>query len=100
MFNRYCLTAPELLTERFLAKADRPIDVQPRYNVARAQVMPIVLQRDGAYRIEQMRWGLAPFWAKDPSQSFITARAETVAERPSSRKAIRSQRCLVPSSGF
>jgi len=49
-----------------------------------------------------MRWGLIPFWAKDPSIGFkmINARAETVAAKPAFREAIRKRRCLIPADGF
>ena len=49
-----------------------------------------------------MRWGLIPSWAKSASigSRMINARAETVAERPSFRTALRRRRCLVLADGF
>jgi putative SOS response-associated peptidase YedK len=49
-----------------------------------------------------MRWGLIPFWAKDPEvgSRMINARAESVAQRPAFRTALRDRRCLVPATGF
>ena len=49
-----------------------------------------------------MRWGLIPSWAKSPSlgNRMINARAETVAEKPSFRTALRQRRCLVLADGF
>jgi len=45
-----------------------------------------------------MRWGLVPFWAKDPKfgYSTINARAEEVATKPAYREALKKRRCLVP----
>ena len=49
-----------------------------------------------------MRWGLTPHWAKNASigSRMINARAETVAEKPAFRDALRRRRCLVLGDGF
>jgi len=49
-----------------------------------------------------MRWGLIPSWAKDPAIGFkmINARAETLVEKPSFRKPLMENRCLVLADGF
>jgi len=53
-------------------------------------------------RLDLLRWGLIPFWAKDPGigARMINARAETVAEKPAFRAAFRRRRCLIPADGF
>ncbi len=74
---------------------------QARFNVAPTQTLPVVV-RNSPDRVEMMRWGLIPSWAKDASigSRMINARAETVAEKPAFRRLLRSQRCLVPATGF
>jgi putative SOS response-associated peptidase YedK len=49
-----------------------------------------------------MRWGLVPFWAKDPAvgSKMINTRAETALEKPAFRKALARRRCLVPTDGW
>lgn len=49
-----------------------------------------------------MKWGLVPFWAKDPKIGFrmINARCEDIENKPAFRKPIRMQRCLIPATGF
>jgi putative SOS response-associated peptidase YedK len=50
----------------------------------------------------QVRWGLVPRWARDPSigTHMINARAETVATKGAFRHPFARHRCLVPVSGF
>jgi len=55
-----------------------------------------------ARELRVVRWGLVPSWAKDISigSRMINARAETVSEKPSFRKAFSSRRCLLPADGY
>lgn len=78
-------------------------EVQPRYNIAPTQFVAAIRNSDDAEReLVMLRWGLVPFWAKDPSigNRMINARAETVAEKPSYRAAYRHRRCIVLADGF
>ncbi len=101
MCGRFTLT---LLLEE-LARAfpdfEPPERWEPRYNIAPTQEVPVVTNL-GKQKIEMSRWGLVPFWAKDPSigNRMINARAETLAEKPSFRTAYRQRRCLVLADGF
>ncbi len=101
MCGRYELQEIEGLGARFRATSVR-LDLSPRYNVAPGQVMPVVVHKGGENSLEMMKWGLVPFWAKDPriGNKMINARAETILEKPSYRKPLQSKRCLVPVSGF
>ena len=49
-----------------------------------------------------LRWGLVPFWSKEPGgkRPLINARAEGIETKPSFRGPIRHRRCIVPASGF
>ena len=101
MCGRFTIFAdPERLAERF--QADLPADgLQPRYNAAPTQYLPVILN-DGPPAIQLLQWGLVPFWAKDPSigSRMINARAETLAEKPAFRAALKKRRCLVLADGF
>ena len=75
--------------------------LQPRYNIAPSQPVPIV--KDPAERsVELYRWGLVPFWADDPKigNRMINARSETAHEKPSFRAAFKYRRCLILADGF
>lgn len=80
-----------------------PPDVRPRYNIAPMQQVPIVrLNADGERELIEVRWGLVPRWAKDPSigARMINARGETVSTKFAYRNAYARHRCLVPVNGF
>ena len=72
-----------------------------RYNIAPTQEVLTVVGGEKR-RSGFMRWGLIPHWAKDSKigSRMINARAETVAEKPSFRTALRRRRCLVLADGF
>ncbi|HEX2915209.1 MAG TPA: SOS response-associated peptidase [Chloroflexia bacterium] len=102
MCGRYSLTNVSHLGERFKVKQEN-LPVEPRYNVAPTQQMPVVYQHENEERkIELMKWGLIPFWSKEPKASYstINARAEGIADKPAYRRPIRNQRCLIPADGF
>ena len=79
-------------------------DFGPSWNVAPQTFQPIVrLNRESGEReIVLMRWGLIPYWAKDPSIGLraINAKAETITTTPAFREAIKHRRCLVPADAF
>jgi putative SOS response-associated peptidase YedK len=76
-------------------------DVRASYNVAPTQQVLAIIHQDGR-RLEKLRWGLVPSWAKDLSGAsrLINARAETAAQKPSFRAAFKRRRCLIMADGF
>ena len=78
--------------------------IRRRYNIAPSQEAPVIraTKDGGAREVAMLRWGLVPFWAKDPSvgSRLINARCETAMEKPAFRQAFRSRRCAIPASGF
>lgn len=74
---------------------------EPRFNVAPTQHAPVVRARDER-RVDLLRWGLVPHWAKDVSigARMINARIETVADKPAFRDAFAKRRCIVPATGY
>jgi putative SOS response-associated peptidase YedK len=127
MCGRYASSRrPEDLAEEF--EIDRatltetvaqPLD--PDFNVAPTKPVYAVVSRpagrgqqqaedepeDGAAgaaerQLRVLRWGLVPFWAKDPAigNRLINARMETVGEKPAFRQAFTRRRCLLPADGY
>ena len=90
----------EQLTE--LLDLPEEIDLRARYNIAPSQRI-MALRNAGTEReVTTLKWGLVPFWAKDPKVGYrlINARSETAHEKPSFREAFKHRRCLVPADGF
>jgi putative SOS response-associated peptidase YedK len=101
MCGRYTLINLAALTQAFPWIDEPPPDDVSRYNIAPTQ--PILgVANHHADRFEHFHWGLIPSWAKDPAigNRMINARAETLAEKPAFRTALRRRRCLIPADGF
>lgn len=102
MCGRFTLTQPEAIASTFAI--DNVLELEPRYNIAPAQLVSTVLQtaENNTRQLQLLRWGLVPSWAKDPAigSKMINARSETVAEKPSFRSAFRNRRCLIIADGF
>jgi putative SOS response-associated peptidase YedK len=75
-----------------------------RFNIAPTQEVLAVVDDQEGRRIEPLRWGLVPSWAKEINTHFsmINARAETLTEKPAYRSLVRQakHRCLVLADGY
>src|SRR5689334_14055826 len=101
MCGRFGLADVLQLGERFQLALDLDMPAgRPRYNAAPTQTLPVVTLRGGRRRLEPMRWGLVPAWARDRTRPVINARAEGIQDKPTFRTPFRRQRCLVPATHF
>jgi putative SOS response-associated peptidase YedK len=132
MCGRYASARKRIeLLEEFRVERDRVAEPpQPDYNVAPTKQVYAVLTRgtrgsqaeseappaeapptspspsaataDVARELRVVRWGLVPYWAKDPKigSRLINARAETVDSKPAFRQAFKRRRCLLPADGY
>ncbi len=101
MCGRFAFFSPAEAIAATFGLAAAPKVVQ-RFNVAPGQDLFSVREEGDVPVADMFRWGLVPFWAKDPAigNRMINARAETVTEKPSYRQAFRRRRCLIPADGF
>jgi putative SOS response-associated peptidase YedK len=102
MCGRFSITKP-IEAIRQLFNVPQLPNLEARFNLAPSQPAPVVrLDREGNRELAMLRWGLIPWWAKDPAIGYktINARVETVATKPASRDAFQRRRCLVPTDGF
>ncbi|MHC4176412.1 MAG: SOS response-associated peptidase family protein, partial [Planctomycetota bacterium] len=94
MCGRFTLRAPASVVAEQFALFEVP-PFAPRFNIAPSQPVPVVRlkpeQPQPQRELVWVRWGLIPSWAKDPAigNRMINARAETVAEKPAYRAALR-----------
>jgi putative SOS response-associated peptidase YedK len=112
MCGRYAASRkPEDLAGLFeVRKWDPTETLAPDWNVAPTKDVYVVLDRpvrdsgspDPVRQLRVLRWGLVPSWAKTPEGGarLINARAETVHEKPSFRRALGARRCLIPADGY
>ncbi len=102
MCSRYSLTAPPEAVRAYFGYGDTP-NFPARFNIAPTQAVAVVARdKEGLRRFRVMRWGLLPYFVKDPKRfpTLINARAEDALEKASFRQAMRYRRCLVPADGF
>jgi len=114
MCGRYVLVQKvEVLEKRFNVKAPPGLLFEPNVNVGIGDSAPVITDA-APHELQSFVFGLTPFWAKKPMYLF-NARAEgdrnaendprytgglDIISKPAFRKAIRSQRCLVPADAF
>jgi len=112
MCGRFTLTSPtDELAGYFNVLVKTRLS--PRYNIAPTQPVACVRRATpsstepttpatATRELVALRWGLIPYWAKDPAigTRMINARAESVADKPAYREAFRKRRCLVVADGF
>lgn len=79
------------------------IDRYESYNIAPTDDVPVLRMLDAERRVDLLRWGLVPYFARGvpPSYSTINATIEKLETAPAWRGPwSRSQRCLMPANGF
>jgi putative SOS response-associated peptidase YedK len=103
MCGRFVITDPnEALAAMFGAQPANDLPEPPNYNVCPTNTVAVVTAEGAGRRLRAMRWGFIPHWYKAPNDGplLINARADTIAEKPAFRAAVRERRCLIPVSGF
>ncbi len=73
----------------------------PQDQITPGSVVPVITG-NSPNKLDYMKWGLVPYWAKDPKIGYkmFNARAETLSDKPSFKEPFKKRRCLVPATGF
>ncbi|MDQ1373010.1 MAG: hypothetical protein QOJ09_348 [Actinomycetota bacterium] len=102
MCGRYVSSTPVgVLAERFQVAEVRADELGERFNVAPTdEVYAVAEGKDGTRRLGTFKWGLVPFWAKDPKvgSRMINARVETLQSK--FKRTLERRRCIIPADGF
>jgi putative SOS response-associated peptidase YedK len=101
MCGRFTITIEAAALQMELGLAETPVEWKPRFNVAPTQPVA-VLTNPTLEKLEFMRWGLVPSWAKDIEigSRLINARSETIDQKPSFKNSFARRRCLILADGF
>ncbi|KGX90329.1 SOS response-associated peptidase [Pontibacillus marinus] len=102
MCGRYTLLADEVEILKEYGIDHKLEEFAPRYNIAPGQNVLTVISDGENNRAGYLKWGLVPFWAKDPSIGYkmINARSETAHEKPSFKRLLQRKRCLILADSF
>ena len=98
MCGRYQLLRPQDIAARF-ETVNTLADLQADEDVRPTEAIPVVnMERT----LTRMHWGFVPSWAKERPKGapLINARAEGIESKPTFRKPLRFQRCIIPATGF
>lgn len=114
MCGRFILIQDAIsIKNRFHLETPEGLDLKPSYNISPGQ-KTAVITNERPHELQLYRFGLTPSWAQKPVL-LINARSEGdnnptddpdftgamgIFEKPSFRKPIRSQRCLIPADAF
>jgi len=98
MCGRYQLLRPQDIPARF-ETVNSLADLRAKEDVRPTQAIPVV---DMERELVLMEWGFVPSWAKERPKGapLINARAEGIEAKPTFRKPLRYQRCIIPATGF
>ncbi len=101
MCGRFALAAKTEDIEKLMPELKINNEIVGSYNIAPSRNIYAIIKSE-QNKLTELRWGLIPSWAKDPSigNRIINARAETITEKPAFRNLIKHRRCLIPATGY
>jgi putative SOS response-associated peptidase YedK len=100
MIDRFSIgVSAKQLATRF--EAEEPAAYQARYNVAPSQLVPVIMATQ-LRGFSFFYWGQPPGWSKNKTlaEKIINVRVEQIGERPTLKKTLNKNRCIIPADGF
>ena len=102
MCGRYTLTLQGSMIADLFEIDPSGLELEPQYNIAPTNRVLTVTSDGESKRGQLMRWGLIPWFSKEPKTRYnlINARAETIAENNAYKGPFKARRCLIPADSF
>lgn len=103
MCGRFVMTADmREIVEGFDIKGVSSLGSKSYNRAPGSDVAAVIRDDNGARRLVDLHWGIAPFGAgtHGRARALINARAETVNRKPTFREAFKRRRCLVIADGY
>ncbi|MBQ75958.1 MAG: hypothetical protein CMQ20_13180 [Gammaproteobacteria bacterium] len=91
------------LTKLLVEITGQHYSVETRFNIAPTEQIPVLVMREeGGWDLQDMRWWLLPYWAKEVTTkySMFNAKSETLAKSSAFREPFKKGRCIIPASGY
>jgi putative SOS response-associated peptidase YedK len=95
MCGRYSLRDPERAFSEF-SVVDRSPSIQPRYNIAPTQLVPVVRADEQGRHIDSLKWGLV---SRRGGRPVIMVRLESLG-RGAFGTSFQTRRCILVADGF
>lgn len=99
---RLSLFTPEDELLSYFRLEDKGRSYHKRYNIVPGQSVMVLVEREGAYRLAELTWGLIPADAHHPAvgAGLFQVRQESLLELETMRQRLEKRRCAVLSNGF
>jgi len=100
MLDRYTITLqPDALT--LVLGVEVPEAYTPHFNAAPTKKLPVITSADPG-RVAMFHWGLMTPWSNNKAMSpkFFNLPFDSVKNKPTYRKKLISNRCIIPMDGF
>lgn len=100
MTGRYALFSnKETIEDHFQSRSTDDVDFRVHYNVAPGSFMPVVyMEKAREKRIGSLKWGLQT--SESRGKGEVHAKAESLTQQSSLKKAFERKRCIIPANGF
>lgn len=100
MLDRYTITLnPDELT--LVLGIEVPSEYQPQFNAAPTKSLPVITS-ESKDKLVYQKWGLMAMWSNNKAMSpkFFNLPLDSVLNKPSYRKKLATNKCIIPMDGF